>query len=105
MKNNLGITDYDLLRQKEIEITANRLVELHLHPIDMDYGIYHLKAIHKYLFGDIYPFAGEYRTVYMEKNHSYFAPVEEIDMRLQATFQLWKKVLRMFVVNIVLLVF
>lgn len=91
LKNNLGIVDYDLLHRKEIEITANKLVELHLHPIDNDLGIEHLKAIHRYLFEDIYPFAGEYRTVYMEKNHSYFAPVEEIDLRLRATFQLMEE--------------
>lgn len=87
LKNNLGIVDYNLLRQKEVEISAHKLIELYLQPIDKGFGIEHLKAIHCYLFEDIYPFAGKYRTVYMEKNRSYFAPVEEIEMRLQVAFQ------------------
>lgn len=91
LKNKLGITDYDMLRQKEVEITANKLINLYLNPINMGFGIEHLKAIHRYLFEDIYPFAGEYRNVFMEKNHSYFSLVEEIDVRLRATFQLMEE--------------
>lgn len=87
LKNNLGIVDYDELKQKEAEITAKKLFELYVNPIDLDFDVEHLKAIHNYLFSDVYPFAGEYRNVYMEKNNSYFSPVEEIDIRLKETFK------------------
>lgn len=87
LKNKLGIIDYEKLKEKETEITAKKLFELYVNPIDMEFDKSHLKEIHNYLFCDIYPFAGEYRNVYMQKNNSYFAPVDEIDIRLTYTFE------------------
>lgn len=52
-----------------------------------------LKTIHKYLFGDIYDFAGEIRTVNIAKGNFRFAPLmylevalENIDKMPQSTF-------------------
>ena len=52
-----------------------------------------LKSIHKYIFGDIYPFAGEIRTVNIAKGNFRFAPVmyleaslENIEKMPQSTF-------------------
>ena len=52
-----------------------------------------LQAIHKYLFEDIYDFAGEIRTVNMAKGNFRFAPLmylqaalENIDKMLQSNF-------------------
>lgn len=87
LKNNLGITNYEYLKEIETEITANKLFELYVNPIKLNFDEEHLKAIHKHLFGVLYPFAGEYRNVYMQKNNSYFAPVDEIDIRLKETFK------------------
>lgn len=86
LKNKLGIINREQLIKKEIEITFLKLLELHIHPICMNFDINHLKAIHYYLFCDIYDFAGKYRNVYMEKNNSYFAPVDEIEYRLNEIF-------------------
>lgn len=86
LKNKLGIVDRDELLDKEVEITANKLFELYVTPIDMNFDKEHLKAIHYHLFSDIYPFAGEYRNVYMQKNNSYFASVEDIDRKLDEIF-------------------
>ena len=94
LKNKLGITNKEELTKKETEITFEKLVELYQHPIDMDFGVEHLRAIHYYLFSDIYPFAGQNRTVYMGKNNSYFSPVEEIDYRLDYTFKLMREELK-----------
>ena len=88
LKNNLGISNRDELLKKEVEITAQKLFQLYMEPIDLGFGIEHLKAIHTYLFEDIYPFAGEYRNVYMEKNNSYFTPVDDIDDRLREIFDM-----------------
>lgn len=87
LKNNLGITDNNYLKEKEAEITAIKLFELYVEPINLNFDENHLKAIHHYLFKDIYPFAGQYRNVYMQKNNSYFSPVEQIDIRLRETFK------------------
>ena len=81
-KNYLGITDYDELVQKETDITFERLVELYEKPIEGIFDKKHLCDIHKYLFGDLYPFAGQYRTVYMTKPNSYFISEKEIDYHL-----------------------
>lgn len=81
--NNLGITSQEELQEKEIEITFKKLLELYEEPIEMNFDDNHLKEIHKYLFEDIYPFAGKYRTVYMQKNNSYFASVDQIDFRVK----------------------
>ena len=83
LKNKLGITDYDELKKKEYEITLKRLVELHLSPIDDTFDAKHLRDIHKYLFGDIFEFAGEYRIVNTAKNFSSpFADYRTIDKKL-----------------------
>ncbi len=47
--------------------------ELALHPIAGNFDLAHLQAIHKHLFGDVYEWAGELRTVDIAKGHSYFA--------------------------------
>lgn len=86
LKNKLGIVDSNELLEKEVEITAKKLFELYMNPVDMGFGKEHLKQIHNYLFNEIYPFAGEYRNVYMEKNNSYFAAVEDIDIKLDDIF-------------------
>ena len=86
LKNKLGITDKTILMNKEIEITFFKLLELHLNPICMNFDSVHLKSIHYYLFNEIYEFAGKYRDVYMEKNNSYFASVNQIEPRLEEIF-------------------
>lgn len=86
LKNKLGITDKELLLKKEVEISFFKLLELHVNPICMNFDSKHLCAIHYYLFSDIYDFAGKYRNVYMEKNNSYFASVNQIEPRLEEIF-------------------
>lgn len=87
LKNKLGILDNETLTKKETEITFQRLTDLYVEPICMNFNEKHLKAIHYYLFDDIYYFAGKYRNVYMEKNNSYFAPVDQIELRLEEIFR------------------
>ena len=87
LKNKLGIINKEELKQKETEITFYKLLQLQNDPISLNFDIDHLKAIHRFLFEDIYPFAGEYRTVYMEKNNSYFAVVDEIEYKLKNIFE------------------
>ena len=87
LKNKLGITDNETLNRAEADITFQRLVELHVKPIDMNFDETHLKMIHYYLFNDIYSFAGKYRTAYMKKNYSNFAPVDQIESDLKEIFE------------------
>lgn len=71
LKNKLGITDYDELHRKEAEITFEKLVELQENPIKGTFNKEHLFAIHKYLFDDLYEWAGQVRTVDMQKKEMF----------------------------------
>lgn len=68
LKNKLGITNAEELQQAEANITFKKLTELYLNPIAGNFDAEHYREIHRYLFGDIYDFAGEYRNVDMRKD-------------------------------------
>lgn len=83
LKNNLGISNKKELEQKAADITFEKLIELYQNPIEGSFDKKHLCEVHKYLFEDIYPFAGEYRNVYFMKGNSYFSGVDDIDWKLE----------------------
>lgn len=87
LRNKLGIYDYDELKQKEAEITFEKLVELYINPIQGNFDVNHWKNIHKYLFEDIYDWAGEYRYVNMQKETG-FTDVHSIDYFLNGELKL-----------------
>lgn len=87
LRNKLGIYDYDELKQKEAEITFEKLVELYINPIQGNFDVEHWKNIHKYLFEDIYDWAGEYRYVNMQKETE-FTDVHSIDYFLNGELKL-----------------
>jgi len=84
-KNKLGIMNGNELDKVEREIVDKKLSELHANPIVGSFDIKHLCDIHKYLFGDIYDWAGEFRTVYMSRDtkHPYFAQAKDIRRYLE----------------------
>ena len=65
--NKLNIKYEKDLFNAEKELTAIRLRELQEKPIKGKYDFAHLKAIHKYIFQDIYSWAGKVRTVEIGK--------------------------------------
>lgn len=65
--NKYGITDAEELKNKEAEISFEKLVELYENPIVGDFDSEHLRNIHYYIFSDLYEWAGEYRYVDMQK--------------------------------------
>lgn len=69
LKNKLNITDDKVLFEAEKELTTIRLKELQSNPIRGKYDFSHLKAIHKYIFQDIYTWAGKERTVEIGKGN------------------------------------
>ena len=74
LKNKLGIISKAELYSKEKEITLKKLAYLELFPIDGEFDINHLKAIHMFLFSDIYPFAGKFRTCSLAKKTQFYDP-------------------------------
>ncbi len=96
LENKLGITDFGELANTEEKLTKIKAIELfesgYLDTLKA--GTFDaLSKIHKFLFGEIYDFAGQVRTVNIAKGNFRFAPVmylknalESIDNMKQSTF-------------------
>lgn len=84
--NKLGITDENKLKEFEGAVTFAKASELELNPISNTFDVEHYKAIHKYLFEDIYDWAGEYRTVNISKKGTKFASADQISDLMNACF-------------------
>ena len=77
LENNLGLTSSADLAREEERISKKKAAELFERGIldNLPVGRFSvLQAIHKYLFEDIYNFAGELRTVNIAKCNFRFAP-------------------------------
>ncbi len=96
LENKFGLTSSADLARKEEFVSKKRAVELFENSVldSLPAGKFStLQAIHKYLFEDIYDFAGELRTVNIAKGNFRFAPLlylqaalESIDKMPQASF-------------------
>lgn len=96
LENKLGITDSTELARIEERLSKRKAMELYdTGFLDrLEAGKFSaLSAIHTYLFGELYEFAGKVRTVNLAKGSFRFAPVmylhaalEHIDAMPQGTF-------------------
>ncbi len=96
LENKLGLTSSADLAREEERISKKKAVELFEKGIldNLPVGKFStLQTIHKYLFKDIYNFAGELRTVNIAKGNFRFAPLmylqaalENIDKMPQSNF-------------------
>ena len=86
LKNKLGITDPEVLREVEETIVSLRMAEIISQPPRWQRDFKYLKAIHRKLFSDIYTFAGKVRTVDIAKGKSAFCYVQNIDSEQQRIF-------------------
>ncbi|WP_305849705.1 Fic/DOC family protein [Pseudonocardia sp. H11422] len=75
LRNRLEIVDPAELEQVEAELTTLRLVELQEEPLlPVGYDLAHLQAVHRYIFGDVYDWAGELRSVVAGKGDVFCLP-------------------------------
>lgn len=96
LQNKLGISNSAELARVEEKISKAQAIKLYESNIceESEIGKFSsLAKIHKFLFGDIYDFAGEIRTVNIAKGNFRFAPVmylnaslKYIDSMPQSTF-------------------
>lgn len=85
LENKLGITESAELARQEERISKKKALELFEKGIldSLDAGTFDTLAyIHKYLFDDIYYFAGEIRNVNIAKGSFRFAPVMYLQQAL-----------------------
>lgn len=73
LTNRLCITDANTLEQTEAALVATRSYELSRVPLQGQFDLAHLQAIHRYLFGDLYEWAGQLRTIDISKGNNRFA--------------------------------
>lgn len=71
--NRFGITDAATLEHTEAALVATRSYELSQTPLEGRFDLAHLQAIHRYLFGDVYEWAGQLRTIDIGKGGNLFA--------------------------------
>ncbi len=86
LENKLGIDNSAELAREEERISKKRAIELFEQGMLDGYeaGKFKtLQAIHSYLFGDIYDFAGKIRTVNLAKGNFRFAPLMYLETALQ----------------------
>lgn len=74
LRNPLGITDPDQLVAAEGDITAAAIAELAESPEPGAFDLAHLSRIHRRIFGEIYEWAGEVRTVGIDKGLPFALP-------------------------------
>ena len=83
LRNKFGIKHQDLLSELESQITDSKFVKSKQSDDDIPTGNFdlkHLQAVHKYLFGELYDWAGEIRKQgFISKGQSVFcfAPMIE----------------------------
>lgn len=89
--NKLGIKDEETLKQVEGNITFAKWAELEANPISLDFDFDHYKAIHKYLFEDLYDWAGTVRKIDISKKGTNFVPASDIENVAKGIFDRLKK--------------
>lgn len=89
LKNLLSITDEKELDQAEAEISAVQISTLTIEdkpPLE-NFNWKLLCDIHHYVFGDIYEWAGNIRTIELSKGSSSFARIDRIVPSLEEIFE------------------
>lgn len=89
--NKFDIRDEKQLDAIESQITVAKISILQQTPIEGDFDFEHYKAIHKFIFGDLYDWAGSSRVVDISKKGTSFVAAKNIDEIATACFQRLKK--------------
>ena len=80
--NKMNIKDPIALKNYETRVIGLKLMALSKRGITGKFDVSHFVSIHKFLFEDIYPFAGLFRTENIAKDYFQFAEWEYIESEL-----------------------
>lgn len=89
--NKFDIRDEKKLSNIEAAITFAKASELEKTPVKGKFDLKHYLAIHRFLFEDIYDWAGELRTVEISKKGTTFANTAELENLCISCFERLKK--------------
>ena len=82
--NKFNIRDYEDLYIAERQITALKIAKLEETPTKGSFNLAHIQSIHKFIFGDIYDWAGQIRKGdFLKKGDSIFCRAMYIDNMAQ----------------------
>lgn len=84
LRNKLGLTDPEKLAEFEKSIVTSRDVELIRETIPGEYNFQHLQQFHWSLFRDVYDWAGQTRTVNIQKDGLQFGSWQYLDDEVSA---------------------
>ena len=82
LRNRVGAQTAEELRNAENDLVEARVIELREAPEllgDRSYDLTYLRAIHRHLLRDVYDWAGDVRTVGLEKGDESFCPPGSIN--------------------------
>jgi cell filamentation protein len=78
LRNNFNIQEAALALEREYLLSAERILELSMRPISV-HSMKDVRAIHRFIFQDMYTWAGEYRTVNISKSGKAFMARQSFD--------------------------
>ncbi len=84
--NKLNIRNEKQLDVMESHITLAKISMLQQNPISGNFNFEHYKAIHKFIFEDLYDWAGVPRTVNISKRDTFFVAATDIEEIATACF-------------------
>ena len=90
LKNRMGIRDKEQLGRLEKRLTMLRILELVDKPVQGRFELKHLQSIHKYIFQDIYDWAGKIRKVDIAKGNM-FCNAKFIESQAEEIFRKLKE--------------
>ena len=79
LRNLAGLHDADTLADHEAQASTLRLAQLAAIRLEGAYDLPHLQEFHRFIFQDVYSWAGELRSVPLAKPGSMFALPEHIE--------------------------
>jgi cell filamentation protein len=87
LKNKLNAVDPAGLMELAADFATMRLSQLLVKPVPGKFDIAHLRAIHKYIFQDVFPWAGDFREVTTSRTNSFgFPPPQFLVPSLETIF-------------------
>lgn len=89
--NKFDIRDSEKLSEVESVLSSARYAEWLNAPKASTFDFEHYKAIHRFLFSDLYDWAGQIRTVNISKKGTMFTPAENIESQAELIFKRLKE--------------
>ncbi len=92
LENNFGISDFASLNEVEADIAGVQIQEVLKQPAPNSFTASHLCALHRQVFSEVYPWAGQYRQVDIAKGDTHFLKHQTIPAELDMLFSELAKV-------------